>query len=373
MHLSNFLRYLRLPLQSAPLLLIVCFTLLLRLAELSGLTGLPLLLIISSWFFKYSFVMLDHIIDGRTEAPVLSMEMINPVEQRPFGLLLLIIVGYQLTVYLQAYIGHVGAVVIRSGMIVLVPAMVAAMSLTGRFVDGLNPVALVGLIARIPLAYGSLVIVIALLWLIPTQLLKLMDAQMVSSVVGLFVFMYVWLTMMASIGGIMYEHRDELGIEPAFTPERMYARAQAEIDRDRDRVMDLLFSQCRSGTFDKAMTTASTLIDDSAQPLDEFRWLYARAAGWPDQRLAARLLQQYLPRLIEARANSEALDKVRERLRVDNTFRPATAAQLIKIATLARDGGDKLIARRLLNDFEQHFPNDPATPMLAKLQAELTK
>ena len=78
------LRYLAIPLRMAPLLLIGSFSLLLILAAKAGFFGIPLGLIILSWFTKYSFVLMDHLADGVTEPPVLSIEMVNPLsEQRP--------------------------------------------------------------------------------------------------------------------------------------------------------------------------------------------------------------------------------------------------------------------------------------------------
>src|SRR5258708_30947350 len=97
MHPISLIRYLRLPLHTAPLLVIVIFGLLLTLAEHAGVFGIPALAIVGSWFFKYSFVLLDELIDGRSEPPVLSSEMANPVEQRPLGLFLLLVSFYSLS------------------------------------------------------------------------------------------------------------------------------------------------------------------------------------------------------------------------------------------------------------------------------------
>ncbi|HYM34380.1 MAG TPA: hypothetical protein VET48_03235, partial [Steroidobacteraceae bacterium] len=83
------------------------------------------------------------------------------------------------------------------------------------------------------------------------------------------------------------------------------------------------------------------------------------------------LVQYCLPRLIETRANGEALDVVRGRLRVNADFRPLVSAQLLRVAILAREAGDRTTARELLKDFGRHFPNDAAAAMVAKLVAEL--
>ena len=79
-------RYLLFPLRGAALVLVVSFTLGQVLAVRAGLLGIPLAVILVSWFFKYCFVLLDAIVAGEEEPPVLSAEMVNPVsEQRPLA------------------------------------------------------------------------------------------------------------------------------------------------------------------------------------------------------------------------------------------------------------------------------------------------
>lgn len=367
-------RYLALPMRMAPMLLIVTFSVLYAAALKALLFGIPALLLLTSWFFKYSFAFLDDIVEGKQEPPVMSAEMVNPVEQRPLGLFLLMIGFYGATFLFDPYMGEAGLRALRLGALALVPAMIASMSVTGRFVQALNPVAVFGLIARIPIAYFTLLLVIAALWYAPVIAVRALGIEgALVGAGGIALAMYLWLAMIACIGGIVYEHRDDLGYEPMESPERAEQKSHAEIERERDRVMDGIFAELRGGAFNNACASADAIVKRSPTPLDEFRWLYARASRWPDQRLAAHLVRACLPLLLEARANGEALDRVRERLRADPNFRPAAAAHLLRIASLARDAGDRPTARALLNGFDRHFPNDSAAPMVAKLAAELAR
>ena len=76
---AAILRYLAIPLRMAPLLLIGTFSVLLVVAVKAGLFGIPLGLILLSWFSKYSFVLMDQLAEGVAEPPVLSIEMVNPL------------------------------------------------------------------------------------------------------------------------------------------------------------------------------------------------------------------------------------------------------------------------------------------------------
>jgi hypothetical protein len=372
MNTAGFARYLALPLRAAPLLLVIVFSVLLTLAQSAGAFGLVLLIICVSWFSKYSFVLMDDVADGRTEPPVLSIEMVNPAdEQRPLGLLLVMVAFYYATAALDAVIGAGPVFVLRLAGVLLLPAIVAAMGATRSLVRGLNPVLAIGLVMRVPLAYLALLLVIAVLWLgVPALAAALGLATVVPEVVVTAALMYLWLAAFACIGGLIYEYRDELGHEPSVTPERAQARRDAERDRERDRIMDGLFAQWRAGSHPDARAAVGRMLAAAPQPLAEYRWLYARAAAWEDPRLANHLARWAVPRLLEARATGELLDVVRARLRADRDFRPATASELLAVARIAHDGGAPALAQALLQDFERHFPCDPATAVVDELRKE---
>ncbi len=384
MQTTALIRYFLIPLRTSPLLLMGSFVVLLALGLRAGLLGLPLLIIVVSWFFKYSFVLLDSIVEGRREPPVLSLEMVNPVEQRPLGMLCAIGAFYWLTLRIEPAVGSAAVHALQIGGLLLLPAMVAVTSITGRFFAAFNPAAVFAVVARAPSAYATLLACIGALWSIPYLSIRYAITWAVpgafvsesASIPILLLYalaMYLWLAMCACIGGLIYEHREQIGYEPNESPERSEARSNAELERERDKIMDGIFAEYRGHALTNAGASVRKIIDGSHTPLTEFRWLYARAAKWPDPRLAGYLVQHCLPTLLQARANGEALDLVRERLRVDPTFRPASAAHVLQMVALARDGGDKSTARQLLRDFEARFPGDPAVPLAAKLNADIAR
>jgi hypothetical protein len=358
------------PLRTAPVLVIALLTLVLSAAIAMRIPGILPGILAISWYFKYSFVVLDSAVEGKRELPALSADMINPVEQRPLRMLILLAAFYWLTVQLDPYIGEQFVTVIRYAALLLVPAMAATMSITGRFWGAINPVDVFGIILRMPVAYAVLLGIIALLWWVPLSVLASLD-NAISTPLLIGIAMYLWLAMMTCIGGMMYEHRKELEFEPAESPERNAARQSAELERERKKIFDPIFAECRGGSFANAGKTVRALIDQSREPLTEFRWLYERASQWEDPRLAEYLAQYCLQRLLDSHATGEALTVVRARLRANPSFRPQSGAQLLRMVTLARDAGDKPTARALLRDFNHHFPNDAASVMVEKLTGEL--
>jgi hypothetical protein len=132
MHAMETLKYLLIPLRGAALVLIVTFSFLLLIAAHGGLLGLPLALLVVSWFFKYGFVLLDQVADGVNEPPVLSYEMLNPAnESRPLGLLFVVAVFYVGTEALRPSLGSDLVTVLRAVGLLLVPAIIMTQAVSG--------------------------------------------------------------------------------------------------------------------------------------------------------------------------------------------------------------------------------------------------
>jgi hypothetical protein len=185
--------------------------------------------------------------------------------------------------------------------------------------------------------------------------------------------MFGGLATFSLIGGVLYEKRAELGIDAWKSPERDRARADRDTHKRHERVIDELYGHWRSGARTEARQAAEKWLAARDYDFEEFDWLCERLLHWPDRRLAHRLAQDEIVRLLEAKRASQALKVARRHLAADVDFRPARAAELIRLVTLARDAGDRPLARRLLVDFDQHYANDPATAIARELQQELAR
>jgi hypothetical protein len=384
MRLFAIARYLLVPLNASSLLSILYFSAALTIAEQVGVLGIELFLITCLIFFCYGFALLDHTVEGRSESLVLSTDMMGSFATRAIGSLLLVILFYYVTERLRQWV-HPGVIAaLRLLLIGVFPVVVGGMVMTGQFMAALNPVAAFGTIARIPAAYAVLVLILCAIWSGPLWLLHTSTFSLASlwriesflpmqvfgfiggirgTLIGLLAHIvggYLWLATFACIGGALYESRWELDIKAAEAPEREIERADAELARERDRTMDRLHAQLRGGYFARASESVLKLIADAPQPVEECRWLYARAAKLSDQRLAEYLAQLLLPLLLDRRATGEALQITRQRLQASANFRPSTRAQSLRLAELARAAGDAATARKLLADVQR--PANTAAP-----------
>jgi hypothetical protein len=86
-----------------------------------------------------------------------------------------------------------------------------------------------------------------------------------------------------------------------------------------------------------------------------------------------RVVQELVPRLIAISRFSEAIMLTRQRVTADPEYRPTTATETLRIARIARDGGDRPTARALLRDIPRIFPNDPLQPAADELARELQR
>jgi hypothetical protein len=381
MQATEVLKFLLIPLRGASIVLIALFSILLLIAAAGGLLGLPLALIVVSWFFKYGFALLDQVADGVNEPPVLSYEMVNPAnESRPLGLLLVVAVYYGVTEALGRWLDGGTMTVVRGAGLLSLPAIIMAQA-TGGFMRSLNPVVLWQIVTRVPGSYALILAVLAAFWWLARMLVTwLPAAELPFSIaiplpegVRIAVLMYAWLACFAMMGGVLFVRRVELGFEPSHSPERDAEKAQRERQREIDHLVDRIFAEWRGGAYGNAWRSIEAHLQKSPRSSDDLRELLQRAAQWPDRRLAHRLAQEMLPQLLVARRTGDALNVVRTHLQLDVNFRPLASADAIRLIELARDAGDRRTARMLLVGFADRYPDAVAQRIAEQLALQLQR
>lgn len=371
MPLSALKNYLALPLKPAPLLLIVIFSTMLAFASYAGMYGLPLTLILMSWFFKYAFVLLDHTTDGVKEPPVLSIDMINPVSEQRSLVLLIMVVGIFFASDAATYwFGPILGLLLGLVLVFILPAIVAVQGATGSLAQSLNLHRCVRLIARLERDYVLIVACAAALLAIAVFVAR---AAWVPLLVRIAFDLYAWLALFAIIGGVLFERRIDIGLDAAYSPERVDDKAFAEVDRERARLLDRVYAEWRSGSHVTACKTIEDVLAKSATPGDELEWMYAKTASWPDPRLPNQLAQAWLPHLFAEKRHGRVLEVLKDRLAADPAFRPSNSTELLRCVRLARDGGERRTARQLLEGFDDKFPNDSLRAVAAELASQLQR
>ena len=373
MQLRPALRYLAYPANGASLILIALTSILFSVGWWARLFGVPLMIIMLTWFLKFGLVTVEHIAWQVEGKPVLSVEMLNPVEQKKSFVLLIVAGVFAFFIFAaRVRLGAAGAAVAGLLAVALMPAAVAVQTGRDSARKGLDVREWFKVIRWLKFDYLRVLVGLVVVWLLGVILLLGPPHDTVPLFVLVAILMFGWLSVLALLGGAILERRLE---DPDDTPleKRELEVSPGEIERRREHVVDGIYGEWRSGAQKNAWQTLMRTVEDSDDPIDELRWLHERISRWPEQRLSARIAQELVPRLLATSRYGEAIAVTRRQLEADTEYRPITAEETLRIARVARDGGDRPTARALLQDFGRLFPNDPLQHVAAELRRELER
>ena len=349
--------------------MLIVFALLLAVAANAGFMGIPMAFILTSWFFKYAYILFDHTVRGFDEPPTLDIQMLNPLdEQRPLAQVVILGLIYLAVNFARHSLGPIPAAVIAVIAALLLPASVAILGLERNIIKAANPVAWVRMVMGLGPMYALVLAIIAGYAL----LIALLARWEPWLPVQIAIFMFCILSIFSVLGGALYERRHELGLETWASPERTEELRRQQDLRESEKEVTEAYGQMRVGSHTHAWQLLQTWLAARGNAPDDYRWLCGRVASWGDPRYMTRLTEDYVDRLLVLKRNGEALDVVARRLTDDPTFRPKTAAATLQIARIAAaGGGTPRVARTLLADFPTRFAGDPSVAAAAALARHL--
>ena len=374
--LRQFISHLFRPIRGGAAAVIFVFailtTFLLSMASSAGvfiLSGLPLAVILVSWFFKYAYILFDRAAAGFDDPPVLDIQMVNPLnEQRPIGqVAIAAVVAYGVFLTDQK-MGGTFATLIAMLAVLFLPASVAVLGIEGNALKAANPVEWI----RLAVGMGPLYAVVLAVISGYALLLALTARLGIWLLLQISLSMFAILSIFSVLGGFVYERRDELGIEAWTSPERTHGIRQQEILRNSERQVTEAYGKVRAGSHVEAWQMLQSWLAQRGFAPDDYRWLCGRVGFWEDARYIRRLTEEHIERLLALKRNGEALGVAAQRVALDPSFRPRSAESTLQIAKLAAvGGGTKGLARTLVSDFSTRFPGDPRIRSVASLVQDL--
>lgn len=353
----KLLHHLFRPARGGAAAVVVVFAFLLFMAAKARLVGIPLALLVISWFFKYAYILFDHTVRGFDEPPTLDIQMMNPIdEQRPLAQVVILgLIGY--AVYLtNDHFGTAAAVGLGIICLFFLPASVAILGLESNILKAAYPVYWFNLVRGLGILYGAVLLVI-LAYALGLWLFWHFDLWLpVEVIIGMFAV----LSLFSFLGGTLYERRHELNLETWVSPERTAALEEKATQRENDQHVHEAYGLMRAGSHIKSFQMLEDWLKGRGNTPEDYRWLCERTLSWGDPRYVSRLTEELIARLLTLKHTGEALDVVAQRVNLDPSFRPKSAADTLGIARLAaRGGGASRLARILLSDFARRFPDDP--------------
>ena len=267
---------------------LIVFAILLALAAKAGLMGIPLTLILTSWFFKYAYILFDHTVRGFDEPPTLDIQMLNPLgEQRPLAQVLILGLIYAAVKFAQQMMGSTVAIIIAVAAGFLLPASVAILGLEGNAFKAAYPVAWVRLVWKLGPMYFLVLAIIAGYSL----LIVLLGRWELWLPLQIAILMFCILSVFSVLGGALYERRHELGLETYHSPERTEERVQAQVRRQSEHELTEAYGQMRAGSHSAAWQLLQTWLSGRGNSPEDYRWLCGRVAAWGDPRYVTRLTE----------------------------------------------------------------------------------
>jgi hypothetical protein len=351
------LRHLLRPTRGGAAGVVIVFALLLFVGAKAGIFGIPLDLLLTSWFFKYAYILFDHTVRGFDEPPTLDIQMMNPLdEQRPLAQIAILGLIYAAVKLAQSYIGAPAAAGLGLVAAVLLPASVAILGLEGNVLKAANPVAWIYMIRGLGPLYWLVLLVIGA-YALGLVLLGRLELWLPLEVA---LGMFAVLSVFSLLGGALYERRHELGLETWVSPEQTEELKRQHELRDSEKIVTDAYGLMRAGAHIKSWQLLTDWLKSRGNAPDDYRWLCQCVLSWDDPRYITRLTEDHVDRLLTLERTGEALDVVAQRLSVDQRFRPKSAAATLAIAQMAvRGGGTPRVARALLADFGTRFAGDP--------------
>ena len=362
------LRYLIRPLEATTVMLIILFTMGFEFAVHGGIYGLIMGFLMLSWFFKYAYVLVDAAANGVEKPPVLSVEMLNPVDEQRPAAQVIICAGVGWVVY---HLGGVPGIAVTVVALLYLPVSIAVLGASSRAIDAVNPVALtrtiIGLGAYYPLILGIIAVyATAVFFVARTDLWESLQ-------VGFLLFCV--LSIFTVLGGALYERRHVLGLEPTHTPERKAERAEQERAKERHKALDEVYGEARGGNF---MASRESLLRwlrhvDVDWLERDVRFIFGQARTWQDEKAFVFVSRFLISYLIETGKTGTAVEIVDGVLTRAPAIKLGTASDTVKIANLARAAGKRSLALRVIAQFETQFPGDVRTPEVTTLRSEIAR
>ncbi|HEX4024628.1 MAG TPA: hypothetical protein VHX52_07990 [Steroidobacteraceae bacterium] len=339
------------PLRPAGALTLVFIAVLVTLMLKAGLFAIPGLLILGTWYFKYSFAFLDALVNGQTEAPVLSIEMIMAsLDEFRFLLpLILAIVAFFAFGAARYFVGSIVTALLAIVMLLILPAVVAVQGWTGRLSHSLGPAVCWRMARTLGTDYICALSCIAGLLAIDAVLGFLVPQA--PRILQIVLFLYAWLAAIAVIGGALRANREVLSERiPLIIPE-IAPPALDEAAHERARWIDAIYGALRANNRDNVWHLVMERVQGVSHPLRELQWLYERIAAWHPVPFPNRVAQEVISRLLAEDREGEALRLVRERVALDSAFRPSNAEEGQRLAQLAERWRDHATAEALKKAF----------------------
>lgn len=312
-------------------------------AAVAGLLGLPLALVLFALFSSYLFVVLDEAARGRTEPPLMSIELVNIFRLRPMGV-------FAMLIAMTVLVGTAARASPAAGALTLVvtslivPALICIIVVADNPITALLPHGVARFLSALGMRY-----VVTIFQIVGLILVITLSSFVLPGIALSMISVYCLILIFRLLGHSMYLCRHELGISPVEAPEVSEARARRQQDRDYRNLLDEIHIQSQSARYEQALGTLTTFLGTQEDREDAEDWFLGRLLQWEKPRVAELLARDVVTRRVSRRDLRAALDICERTILVSDKFCPATAAESESLARHARQLGKRKLAYEILH------------------------
>jgi len=347
-----------------PNLLLIAFGSLLTLIPILGIVAW---LLLWATLFKISYEILSSTASGHMDGPPAVMQMSGGIMFKHIGLLVLMVFGY---VVLAAFVGSpLLSLVLGLFVLLALPAAIMTLAMTQSLLAALNPVTWM-MIMRITGAAYLLTSVFLFLMLISRTWVEGFLLPLVGNSMALFNIVSWAITgyfMAASfhlMGYLLYQHHDELGIEPDVDPHGEDAHSEHPLIEQATELV-------RDGQPDEAINTLEQEIERRGAEPQVHEFYRKLLRNRQDGERLARHGAVYIPILIHAQENVDrAVDVAEECLSARRDFHLKQPGDVLPLVRRAFERGRHKLVLRLSSGFGKRQPRHPDLPELYFLAAQ---
>jgi hypothetical protein len=273
------------------------------------------LLAISIW--RYSYVVLRAVAQGRKRIPPPDAESFNPIGQWALFWHLIFFPGVVLATLPYQPFGTVVALLAALAF----PASAAIIGVTASLSQAFNPRALLEFGRTLGSDYWSLVAgfvaVISGAFVIEHYVVPVLGPF--SFIVSLMVTVWALLASFALVGAALRAHRLEFEITGELKPREEEALALRH--KEWRQTLDIAYASLRSGLIGSGYKTLHDLVDANGDSIEVNHWLVENMLEWEEKKYALEIAVRLLPRLLANADGAAALDLYRRCRRRDPEFR----------------------------------------------------
>jgi hypothetical protein len=341
-------RYLLMPFHATPLILVAVFTIVWAYAIKGGMFGIPADIILASWFSKYCYVLLDSVVAGHKELPVLSVEMLNPVdEQRPLFQAVIVALGFIASWWVYHSVGPVWGLTLGALLVMALPATVALLAISDSWIHALSPLAIGQVVKGLGVSYfGVLIVTLGGMMLVLT-LAQTLDSLLLTLVLAQLLF----IAMFCYVGGAVFERRIELQLATRTFDERMTERDERRHAAERAAILDRSYALLRLKRRSEAWAHLEPWMRrhcPDSHPFTEYHALQVASCAWEDPVIGDKVTNEYLGKLMANGETGMAVEALEIRQASNPTFCPEDPALAKRLIELANLSGRKVLSQKLL-------------------------